>query len=601
MNWQAAEQVAEALLYEGYLLYPYRGSALKNRFRWQFGIVAPRGYSEAGGNEPWWVQTECLLKPGAQPELALKIRFLQIEARRVERASSETNDWQPVETLTVDGQELTTWEEAAPQEWIQHGIALTRPFGDISYPLEVPGGHQEEIIRNRDGYVVARVIRERLPISCTVQVAVEADGRYRKLRIRIQNLTSWPAGSEVERARALRQSLISAHTLLGLNDAAFVSLLDPPAEAAESAAACKNLHSWPVLIGEPPARNLMLSAPIILYDYPAVAPESPGDWFDATEIDELLSLRVMTLTEEERGAAVSTDPRAAQLLERASSLPPEVLERLHGATRYYGEVTKPSPDVSAWESFLNRSGTPADQTVEVSGRPVSKGSRVRLHPGRRADAMDMFLEGQTATVAGVQRDLEDRVHIAVTVDAEQAADLHDWYGRYFYFGPEEIELLDSVAERTPRVLVAGIGNVFFGDDGFGSAVIGRLAAQSLPEWVRVKDFGIRGVHLAYELLDTSYDTTIIVDAMARGGAPGTVYVLEPDLENTPAASADAHTMGVEAVLALLKQIGGQPGRVVIVGCEPGSVDADMSLSGPVAGALDEAAAAVLNLVSVAGR
>ena len=158
-------------------------------------------------------------------------------------------------------------------------------------------------------------------------------------------------------------------------------------------------------------------------------------------------------------------------------------------------------------------------------------------------------------------------------------------------------------ERSMRVLVAGIGNVFFGDDGFGVEVAARLAGETLPAGVRVEDFGIRGVHLAYELLN-GYDLTILVDASPRGEAPGTLYVIEPELDDSRADAAraaevplvDAHGMEPDVVFGLLRALGGTPGRVLVVGCEPEDAGERMGLSAPVAGAVDEAAKLVRSLI-----
>jgi hydrogenase maturation protease len=155
----------------------------------------------------------------------------------------------------------------------------------------------------------------------------------------------------------------------------------------------------------------------------------------------------------------------------------------------------------------------------------------------------------------------------------------------------------------PRVLVAGVGNVFLGDDGFGVEVARRLAGETLPGWVRVGDFGIRGVHLAYELLE-GYEAAILVDAAPRGEAPGTVYVIEPDLDGEPGPEVqdgsgvliDAHGMEPDAVFALLKALGGDIPKLLVVGCEPAEVSERMGLSPPVAGAVDQAVAVVRELI-----
>jgi hydrogenase maturation protease len=149
----------------------------------------------------------------------------------------------------------------------------------------------------------------------------------------------------------------------------------------------------------------------------------------------------------------------------------------------------------------------------------------------------------------------------------------------------------------PRVLVAGIGNIFLGDDGFGVAVANRLAAEGLPAEVAVRDFGIRGLHLAYEMLDGGYDTTVLVDAVPRGGAPGTVYLLEPEIGEAADGTPDGHAMDPGTVLGMLRRLGGVPRRVLIVGCEPESVEERMGLSAPVEAAVGEAVRCVCEIIN----
>ena len=234
----------------------------------------------------------------------------------------------------------------------------------------------------------------------------------------------------------MRRSLAGAHTLLTVTGGAFISLTDPPPEARTAAQSCSNLHTWPVLVGAAGERRTMLSSPIILPDYPEVAPESPGDFCDATEIDELLTLRVMTLTDEEKREACAADDRAREIIERSDSIPPEVFERLHGAVR----GVRPS----SVEQFFNPPGEDPDRAaVETPGGRVSKGARVRLAPKRRSDSMDLFLAGRIAIVEAVHRDVEDRVYVAVSVEGDAAADLHGCYRRFYYFYPDEIELVDD--------------------------------------------------------------------------------------------------------------------------------------------------------------
>jgi len=395
LTFAAAESVADAVLYEGYVLYPYRASAIKNKFRFQFGVLAPRSPSDEG--EPWFSQTDCVVEPDAGPAaspialtLATRVRFL---ASRADAA-----------------RELEGWLEGKPYSLDLEPIDLSQL--PLSRTITLDGAGRE------------------------IRVVVCADrvDRYITIRLRVENHEPWRPEYESNRDAMLRRSLMGTHVLLSIENGRFVSLLEPPDGAEAVVAARQNLHTWPVLIGDRSERRLMLSSPIVLYDYPAVAPESPGDLCDAAEIDEILSLRILTMTDDEKREARATDPRARAILDRVEAMSPDTLGALHGTVR------------SA--EFFNPSGTPSpdEASVFVGARRVAKGSRVRLRPNRRADAMDMFLAGQAATVAGVYRDLDDRVYIAVTVDADPAASLHESFGRFFYFDPSEVELVDSPME-----------------------------------------------------------------------------------------------------------------------------------------------------------
>jgi len=273
----------------------------------------------------------------------------------------------------------------------------------------------------------------KIDVRLTVEAWPAANG-FIKLRLRIENLEPWRPEYGRQRDAMLGRSLVGAHFLFAIDRGVFVSLLEPPAEAAALAASCDNRHMWPVLVGDRAFRTLMLSSPIVLYDFPSVAKESRGDLCDAAEIDEILSLRILTMTDEEKAEARATDPRAREILDRVEALSPEALGALHGTMR--------SAD------FFNPSNGAAPDTAvaTVDGVSITRGSRVRLRPNRRADAIDMFLAGQNATVAGVYRDVDDRVYIAVTVDADPAASLHESFGRYFYFDPSEIEPMDATQE-----------------------------------------------------------------------------------------------------------------------------------------------------------
>src|SRR6202035_606460 len=188
--------------------------------------------------------------------------------------------------------------------------------------------------READGRIVAMLVRERYDLLGEIELSgTRQNSGISKVSVRIRNTTPFEGADRARREDALVQALVSAHTILGLHDGRFVSLLAPPKQMSELAASCTNVGTWPVLVGEEGQCDTVLSSPIILYDYPLIAPESAGDLFDGTEIDEILSLRIMTLTDEEKCEMRDSDDRARQILERTETLPPEQLMKLHGVLR----------------------------------------------------------------------------------------------------------------------------------------------------------------------------------------------------------------------------------------------------------------------------
>jgi hypothetical protein len=447
--FEVARKVADAVLYEGYLLYPYRASAAKNQARWQFGVLMPRLWSESGPDEPWSTQTECLLEPEDTTTVRVLVRFLHVQSKTVEEVDVEAGTFREVPALPVDGSELVPWDEATEQE-----VTVSAPLdrllsGELVTPFERPGGRRVEPVHTVAGKLAGRTVRRRWPVMGSMKLSAERlEGPYGLVRLRLQleNASAWN-DPKADRSIALRHSLVAAHSLIGIDQGVFLSLLDPPEWAKPAAEACRNLHTWPVLIGEEGRRDAMLSSPIILYDHPTIAPESPGDLFDATEIDEILTLRTMALTEAEKREARATDDRAAAIIDRVDSMPPELLERLHGAVRYLrgveGAEQEDEPElVPWWDPGADRTVSPETDGVVVAGVTVAKGSRVRLRPGqRRADAQDMFLADRLATVEAVFLDVDGNRHLAVTLDEDPAADLQRWHGRYLYFSPDEVEPL----------------------------------------------------------------------------------------------------------------------------------------------------------------
>ncbi|MDQ3889482.1 MAG: hypothetical protein M3312_02900 [Actinomycetota bacterium] len=334
----AAARIAETVLYEGYLLWPYRRSALKNRKRWTFGGVYPRAYSEAGHpDDPWRIQTQCLVT-GKRRAVDVRVRFLHVVERQVRKRTE--GGLEAVDELTVNGERHLSWEEAVERELSAPGLELAA-LAETPHvvPVSVPSGNAEEPLLEGTGEHAGAIVRSWRELAGEVEILAEAlpDDLHR-LTVRIVNTTPWAGG---DREEALRQTFCSTHTVLRALGGEFVSLTDPPPAFRPVAEACENVGAWPVLVGDEARRDTLLSSPIVLSDFPQIAPESPGDLFDGTEIDQLLILNVLALTDEEREEMRASDPRARAILDRCASLSPEELMRLHGAIREFRPVSGP--------------------------------------------------------------------------------------------------------------------------------------------------------------------------------------------------------------------------------------------------------------------
>jgi hypothetical protein len=425
----AARAVADAVLYEGYLLYPYRAGAAKNRSRWQFGVLGPPHAAASAFGEPPSMAMQCLVTPGGQ--VTVHLRFLHLQVREAQRATS-SGVFDPVSTMTVAGRTVLSWDEAVEHE-------LTLPPLPCDTRFTVPGSEEVETLTEPDGRIAGCVVRRRRPLTARARVFTETDGDLLRLTVTVTNEHPSPVA---DKQSAAQHSLLGAHLLLEAHGCSFVSVLDPPPSAVAAAAGCAQNRCWPVLAGPPGTADLLLGAPIILYDHPRVADESPGELFDLTEIDEILTLRVLTMTDAEKAEARATDPRAAALIDRCDDLSPAELARLHGARR----DDAPSPgdvpgfgDAPWWDPAVDAEVDPASDTVEVSGVAIGRDSLVRLRPTRRADAQDLFLDGRLARVTAVVSDVDGGTHVAVVLADDPDADLHEWYGRYYYFAPDELE------------------------------------------------------------------------------------------------------------------------------------------------------------------
>jgi hypothetical protein len=447
MSLDDVRRVADAVLYEGYILYPYRASAQKNRSRWQFGVLMPPAYAAADPSETTTARAECVFTRDGEPSVDVVVRFLQVQRRTCPGPGAPD-----------------TWDEAVERE-VSATVAGAALFGDgTATPFGIPGGEEHEATADGDVMRVRRALRGVVTVRAT-----ELPGPWQaaRLTVGVTNQTaaglgapdspvpdslvpdSPVPGSPVlgSRAQALPAALVAAHMIITISGGAFVSMTDPPEWAAPAVNECENAGCWPVLAGPPGERNVLLASPIILPDHPEVARESPGELYDGTEIDEILTLRTLALTDEEKDAARATDPRAAALIDRVESLDGAALQRLHGTIRGW-QGSPPAEareddgtgEVPWWDPEADQSVSPSTDSVLVAGQRLARGNLVTLRPGaRRADAQDMFLVGRTAVVEAVLLDVDDQPYLAVTLTDDPAADLHAAHGRFLYFSPDEVE------------------------------------------------------------------------------------------------------------------------------------------------------------------
>jgi hydrogenase maturation protease len=336
------EQIADAVLYEGYMLYPYRPSSLKNRQRWNFGIC-PRVYSEAQhGNELWRSRTEILaLGPGSSA-IRIKLRFLHPVCREVAQLSHpvskiqecSSSDFHIVQSLKIGDRLYQAWQEAVEQEVnVPELILDSCQEVPSAFPFHFPFSRTTEPIPDEDGRIIAALIRTQQQLDGYIEVNAECiRGSLFRVRVELSNLTHVADGASLARAEAMMHSLASSHLILSIDGGEFISLLDPPDEMTAAASECQSIGAYPVLAGEEGLRTTMLASPVILYDYPKIALESAGDLFDGTEIDEILTLRIMALTDEEKSEMRQSDERARRILDRIEA-DPEHLAKLHGTVR----------------------------------------------------------------------------------------------------------------------------------------------------------------------------------------------------------------------------------------------------------------------------
>jgi hypothetical protein len=314
MGVDVVHRIANAVLYEGYLLWPYRKAALKNQHRFTFGGVYPPAWEDSSV-----MQTQVLLQGGEGVEIDVRVRFLQMVERQVLKDRSSSAIAEPVEELEVDGRRWVSWDEAVERE-LAPG------------PIRIDGGERLEQI---PGGTIRRSWRAlRGEVSLTREPLRQ--GLWR-ITVRITNTTPWVPCARA-RGDALRQTFCSTHAVLRVSNGEWVSSTDPPLELNAEIEVCQNVGVWPVLVGEEDDKSTILASPIILSDYPEIAPESPGDLFDSGEIDQMLVLNILAMTDEERRDMRDSDPRVREILERTEALSDEEIMRLNGVVRELGLV-----------------------------------------------------------------------------------------------------------------------------------------------------------------------------------------------------------------------------------------------------------------------
>jgi hydrogenase maturation protease len=430
MNAPLVDQIVAAVLYEGYILYPYRASSRKNRQRFTFGRVYPEAFSIAQeGAEPCVMQTQCLVN-GPSATIEISVRFLQPMWRE-----ALVNGAVVAET-EVDGKRLPTWQEAVERE-VRARDCSVRELLDAPRNQEFSFAASET--REPEISPGVTVRRRQEAISGVLEIGAEAvNADVSRITVRMLNRTAISEAALADQDAVLMRTFASTHAILHVREGEFISLLDTPADSAADAAACQNVGVWPVLVGDEAKgeRDTMLASPIILYDYPKIAPESSGDLFDGAEIDEILTLRIMTMTDAEKTEMRHVDERARRILERTEALASEDLLRMHGTMREMRAL-----DTDFFNPETKLSG------ATVGGVFLQAGDQVRIRPKKRADAMDMILEGKTAVIEGVEQDVEGTVHFALVLADDPGKDfgLARMPGHRFFYASDEVEPLKGGA------------------------------------------------------------------------------------------------------------------------------------------------------------
>jgi hypothetical protein len=371
------EELLESLLWEGYALYPYTPGATKNATPTPFGIVYPPAYAATLASTFDHLELRCLVRAPADAVLSAEIRFLAASGER---------------------------HQAAPHR------------------VELPGAMA--------GALAGRPARKEVTVGgLTVGVALETrrwpgEEAY-TVMLRVDNLTL--ASSGLDRAGALRRSLISTHPMLRVTGGRFVSPLEWP---------CGSVNTFPVLASEDD--DVVLGAAIVLPDHPRLAPESLGGLFDSTEIEEALLLHVRTLSDSERADIERQDPAVREMIARASRATPDDIVALHGRVELRDPETR-EPPAEPPGLVDPRAG---DAVLDVGGRTFRRGGKVVIRPGPEADVHARMLDGRMATIERIFTDYDGKAHLGLTIDDDPGQELMRETGRYLYFFAPELEVVE---------------------------------------------------------------------------------------------------------------------------------------------------------------
>jgi hypothetical protein len=454
---ERVEAIVKAVLYEGYMLYPYRPSSVKNHQRWTFGGVYPRDCAARDESLRATMQTECLVTGNLDAVVEIRVRFLHLLKREVGRFEEPlaelSTEREPLITLvphlSVGDKRFHAWEEAVERTVKADSLTLNELIGArVLVPFRFAGQRELEPLRAADEIdetIPGVLIRSAVAVEGALTISArEVVPSVFKLTVSIENVTPVERPAELGPDGPQQRAFASTHTILRIEGGEFISLLDPPDALAEAARQCDNQGTWPVMAGEEGTRDIVLSSPIILYDYPQIAPESPGDLFDATEIDEILTLRILAMTDEEKRDMAAVDPRSRALLERTEALTAAAMARLHGTLRdpRLGTSRDSAGAADPWRAI---DAKPQLAFLRVHGADLKIGDRVRLSPKAGADIMDIVLKDEVAVIEAIERDFEDKIHVAVVLENDPGREfgLDRMPGHRFFFSPDEIEAVSE--------------------------------------------------------------------------------------------------------------------------------------------------------------